>query len=103
MNVLEQFNDLKKILADLKGLKRDINGDNTNLDNSSVSIIGSLGKREVSIKLPSSQLYLNNALRGPHAKRIVNDAIDLCQSDVDSMAAAAKAEYKRLFDEDFQG
>ena len=101
MSILGDYIEAKKVLRDLQNLKENLRGQDTSFANSSVSIVGLKNSKEVTVPTVLAQQYLDYALRSDHARPIVNDAIRLAEQRVASLSEAAKAEYKRLFDEEF--
>lgn len=101
MSILEDYTNAKKTLRDLQNFKENLRGQDTSFTNSSVSIVGMKGGKEVNVPSAAAQAYLNNALQTDHARPIVNDAIRIAEAVVAGLAVSAKAEYKRIFDEEF--
>lgn len=102
MSALDQFNEQKKILRSLENFSENIRDPNVSLATTSISIVGVLNRREITLDDSSAQAYINGQVI-TNARGLVFAAINRCRADLENLAEAAKAEYKKLFEEDYDG
>lgn len=102
MSALDQFNEQKKILRSLENFYENIRDPGVSFATTSISVVGLFNRREVTLNDPSAQAYINAQVI-VSARNLVQLAISRCRTDLENLAEAAKAEYKKLFEEDYDG
>lgn len=102
MSALDQFNEQKKILRSLENFAENIRDSSVSLATTSISIVGVLNRREITLDDMSAQAYINGQVIA-NARGLVAAAVVRCRADLENLAEAAKAEYKKLFEEDYDG